>query len=442
MKNILFILLLAIFSCKEKYPLFKTVEKHIQGFDEDVANEKIDSAYRYIEVLMESYKKALKTFGVNPIYYDTFYLTNKKEISAELYLSATREFIIYVYQSKERKFTINATLVPAQTALTMNDLPGLVDQEKRRRLLLYYDSTKSYPSNAPFPAGMRQYQYDDGSWPLSAGRFILRGTFVPSHNSFGFRFFSGGRFLDLSKIYGPVYLSGVDVVDKDDTSKLKRFSDKGIAVIKNSIDIDSATYFGMWGGNTLAREEMVRLYFDSENFRIAMANQELGPIAREIQNKWTRVNVDKEYTGYDSLQFVMDRQKLNDLARQYNIKWKDADFFNNIHPKIIGGRFLWYYDSYSCFMWQWLIANLAVHLFAIVYKFKRIEKKSWGPILKISGFWGLALTVNGFAIANRPEGLPILPYFVPPFIILIASYCVLWIIKDDNEPANAANSTP
>ena len=171
------------------------------------------------------------------------------------------------------------------------------------------------------------------------------------------------------------------------------------------------------------------LNFSSRFFKKAQAEPKLQPLAGEMAEKQYRCDVLKEIE-YPPSQREIDFNRLIDLAQKNGI----AD---SLFPKIIidyeknrvkGGIFIWYYNSNSYFLFQWLILNL-FFLGLLIFLF--LIKTNNSFLIKTINiiFFGLNAGGNYWAFTSRPLAYPILFNIIPGLLFIINSILSKYIDK-------------
>ena len=324
-KKALWLLSIVFLSCTNNMK-FKKIEKNFEyAVYDDTCESHIRKAREFIDSFVYAYQTKCKEIGLNPKFYDSASLMNDNNISANYYLSKSREFMISIFNSDENTFRVYGSEFPVQFYLLQN--PDY-----------YYENINS--SDGDKTKSFLHF-YDTLSCVINIGIF----TKITINN---IAIETDSKFCHFKpNLDTPIFMfNGLTLMSKQlgtDTFNTFHIPKKGLSILCENNKIENYIFTAKIGGEFLANEEVKDLYLNSEYFREVLANEKLKPLASEILIKKERAIADQNF-HYDFIEFKHDKEVLEKKIDSFNINIKAEDFFSDAKEKIRTGTLLWFYD--------------------------------------------------------------------------------------------------
>jgi len=371
--------------------------------------DQIDSTYNFITRIINSYQKTIQAHNVSIKFYDSFSLIKNNKISANYYMSTSREFLIEIFKANESRFTIYGSRYPVQLYIYRGFDPeiGMVFNQHLDDFYKTYDTMRT---------GFNIY---------GPGNIYMDGFFKGDSN--GFRAIYRNKFMhvDSTQLFWIRGLELVGVSENKDTTR-KIISLKGIALMSGVSKVEKWIYMAENVGSTIANEEIQHLWINSEYFRTILANDRLAPFANSILIKIAHANESQGY-NYDSSQFLRDKQIIKNKIDSFHISITADAMFSDLLPKIRTGTLLWFYSRYKGFEIQWILINIVYFLAVVLLILTRVIDKLKEPVNK-KGLMVALCSINGWCFAKLPRGMD-WKYWIIPGIVILLTYYVLFYLK-------------
>ena len=406
---VIFWLAISMASCR-KYSLFSKTNLSPAHISQDLVSnneEKIDTAYAFIQNIIQSYQQTIQNYNVNASFYDSFALINNDKIAANYYLSTSRELLVEIFKSTENAFSIYGSIYPVQVYIYrgMDPSIGMTLKGSFEHYLTQYDNRA-----VGFDVTQNDNIVFDGMRP-GGFEIIYREKFMG---------------LDTNQL---LWLKGFKLIginESKDTTTIREFPLNGISLISGSTDLSKYSNRARQIGAHFANDQIQTLWSKSEYFRTALANDKLKPFANEILIKIKHSSENATY-DYDSSHFLQDKRILKSKIDSFNITLTIDKMFAEMEPKLRIGTLFWFYKDYGGFESQWILANLIFVVLMLIFLLTGITEKIREPLTK--GALTLAsLGINIWCLSQRPKGMEFY-YWLIHFTFTLLTYILLAHLK-------------
>lgn len=398
-KLILFLLISYCSGCRNAVKFQKT-ENHFEFVTYgDESKKKIKNAKKFVELIVSNYQRMCEESNLREAFYDSLSLMNSRNISANYYLSTSREFLVSVFNSKENKFTTFGTEFPVQFYLLQDPKYHMetLKNPNGENFLHFYDTSSGVLNVPP-------------NFDIYIGNIYLGSNF---------------KFVNFIGPKGVVVMKGTTLLPKKmwtDNIDTVVMPNQGICILGAGTDVNEYFPFAKIAAKDLFQNDISTLFVRSEYFKEVFAIDILKPIAKEILIKQQRSLENTNYK-YDFVEFSHDKEQLQKKIDSFKIKIKLDDIFNDAKTQLRTGTLLWFYSGYSSFSLQWLLINIFYLILLILFAVSKIKKFPWKSLTLLI----ISITYNSWIFKLKPQGMDI--YYWYPFLFVAFFFYLLFINK-------------
>ena len=333
------------------------------------------------------------------------------------------ETLIYVYPSDKNELLLDCTFLPVQILL-FYDLINLNNPK--------YDLADHLVKIlVPQDQAIKTY--------LETPTTMMCGGPGSAYISVKLRLINPYRLLQFEKnSFMTFYKKEIEVLrDKNDplhteiykTDKPHNFKIpvNGALLITGEKDLSNLDGIAQQIGKTLAEYEIKKLITNSQDFRTALAHEELSKITQEILRKKKQSEDEQNPSLYPLWQYYKDVEHLMQKAKEIGVATSYIeDLLKDEALQPNSGRLFYYTSTLLGYMVQWILLNIILFLVLLVIKYKLIylfQSLSQDSIQYM--LLGIVTAANGWAFYGKPKPLNVVYWIVPGMLFLACAILIL-----------------
>ena len=222
----------------------------------DDQQSEIDSTVSFVQQLIKSYQKTCLDFNIPFDYVDSLLFMKSKLISATLYHSSSREFLLAIYSDPKNILSVFNTDYPVQYYLTKRPELNFVEDSVLKSIIEEYDRDGGFMSTFTGPGFNTMWITESFSFPT---------TYI--HNT--------SKYLSPRDSVLYCLTSNNLVSIKNDTLSFLR----GLGILGKSTSIKGWHFAADRIGAEMATQELKHYFFNSENFRKLLGEKKISDYA-------------------------------------------------------------------------------------------------------------------------------------------------------------------
>lgn len=387
----------AISHTTDEYKIQNIVRRpSLQRFGKDFSSE-IQTTRIFVENYINPYLNLIQA-EIDPAFRKSFTITKSKKLSIRAVFSTVAETLLCIYPSTKNELIVDCTKYPVQMAL----FSGLDMSDSNAHL------------NVPYEEALRSYNELDTGYRIAEGvdatlvNFILNLQYPKAFS------FSKNSLQTLVNVEVRIRNAHNQVI--------RTLSMEPVCILTGEKDFSFAKEKASALGRQLAIAEIKHLFFTSEFFRQALAEERLNVIARKIQSDSSRAEKDTAF-DYPLWKFKRDMADLQEEAREFGLGSNyPSDLLKHPANKPKDGVLLWYYANYFEFSLQWVLVNAFLLVFFSILLILRRKKNKLA--LLIDRLWPkaiLLLSINGWIFYVKPRYMGV-KYWIIPGVLFLACF--------------------